>query len=105
MELLRWKPGFLWLVSRVKHNAPCIDMSSLLSDLRYAMRVLRHSPAFTLVAVLVLALAMGATTAIFSVLDAVLLRPLPYRGSRGIWSLWKCVPTRDFEVVWASFPP
>src|SRR5258708_17849591 len=104
MELLRWKPGFLWLVSRVKHNAPCIDMSSLLSDLRYAMRVLRHSPAFTLVAVLVLALAMGATTAIFSVLDAVLLRPLPYRDSRSICALWKSVSTRNNEWGWTSYP-
>ncbi len=62
-------------------------MQSLLSDLRYAVRELRKRPGFTLTAVLSLALGIGATSAVFSVIYAVLIDPFPYPGSDRIMEL------------------
>ena len=60
---------------------------ALLQDLRFSLRMLGRAPVFTAVAVLTIALGVGATTAIFSVVNGVLLQPLPYPGSERIVSL------------------
>src|SRR5947209_3619460 len=62
-------------------------------DLRFGLRMLRRNRSFTIVAILALALGIGANTAIFSVIDAVLLRPLPFNNAERLVTIMETNPT------------
>ena len=79
-------------------------MQTFLQDLKYALRMLRKNPAFTAVAILTLAVGIGANSAIFSVVNSVLLRPLPYREPGQLVRVYSEFPTTQLRKFWLSPP-
>lgn len=78
-------------------------LETLIQDLRFGVRTLRKSPAFTAVAVITLALGIGTSTAVFSILDAVLLRALPYRDAGRLVAVWCTEIGQPGTKIFASY--
>ena len=82
-------------------------LDDLRHDIRYTRRMLRSNPGFAIIAILILAIGIGATTAIFSVVHATLLRPLPFRESDRLMSVFLRMPVQygsgEIDMVW-SYP-
>src|ERR1700724_1913216 len=76
----------------------------MFTDLKYAVQILAKSPAFTTIAILTLALGIGANSAIFSVIDAVLLHPLPFPKPNQLVAIWSRVAHDKFEKETESVP-
>jgi hypothetical protein len=69
----------------------------MLQDILQAVRQLRLTPRFSIIAICVIALGIGANTAMFSIIDAVILKPLPYAHPERLVMLWETRPDRGFQ--------
>lgn len=79
-------------------------MDTILKDLRFALRTMLKHPAFSAVAIITLALGIGGSTSIFTVVEAALLRGLPYKSPEGLYHLWEQTPKREFPRREFSYP-
>src|SRR5215471_21763097 len=81
-----------------------VEMGTIGQDIRYGVRMLLKAPGVSIVATIALALGIGANTAIFSVVNAVLLRPLPFRNSEALMSVFEKDQTRGVVRGSYSYP-
>lgn len=79
-------------------------METLFQDLRYGIRTLLKQPGFSMVAIIILALGIGASTAIFTVVNAALIRGLPYRAPEQLYHLWETTPQKEYARREFSYP-
>jgi len=79
-------------------------MTTLLQDLRYGIRTMLKHPGFTLIAVMTLALGIGSSTAIFTVVAAAVIRGLPYRSPEQLYHMWERTPQKEFDQREFSYP-
>src|SRR6476619_5423279 len=79
-------------------------INSIVKDIRFALRGLLKHPAFTAIAIVTLALGIGGSTSIFTVVDAALLRGLPYKSPDRLYHIWEQTPKQEFPKREFSYP-
>ena len=105
LRAVRLERGSLEVAREIVHNAGWESfLESCWQDLRIGLRTLCKAPGSTTVIVLILALGIGATSAIFSVVYGVLRKPSPYAHSEHLCLLWKSVPKKNLDRDWTSYP-
>jgi len=93
-----------YVKDQVRDERPGMFIENAMRDLRHGIRLLSRSPGFASIAIITIALGIGATSAIFSVIDGVALKPLPYPSSDRLVYITSQFPTLGFDKFWVSPP-